>query len=105
MQEERRVANGTEKRKPSGPFAYGENEDSPFARGELRSSGCRDRSPSGHLDLRCFEDPDENFVYLVNSVPYGSILGVSDPTNDTDIHAPRSRCHGRLLVVGTTEHA
>ena len=69
MQEERRVANGTEKRKPSGPFTYGENEDSSFARGELRSRGCRDRSPSGNLDLRRFEDPDENFVHLVNSVP------------------------------------
>jgi hypothetical protein len=25
--------------------------------------------PSGNLDLRGFEDPDENFVQLVNSVP------------------------------------
>jgi len=49
--------------------AYGENDDSSFARGELRSSGCRYRSPSGNLDLRRFEDSDENFVYLVNSVP------------------------------------
>ena len=79
MQEERRVANGTEKRKPSGPFAYGENEDSSFARGESRSSGCRDRLPSGNLDLRRFEDPDENFVYLVNSVP--GFSGFTHPQN------------------------
>ena len=26
-------------------------------------------SPSGNLDLRCFEDPDEKFVEQVNSVP------------------------------------
>ena len=28
------------------------------------------RSPSGNLALRGFEDPDENFVQLVNSVPH-----------------------------------
>jgi hypothetical protein len=38
--------------KPSGPVACGENEDSSRARGELRSRGRRDRSPSGNLDLR-----------------------------------------------------
>jgi hypothetical protein len=27
------------------------------------------RSPSGNLDLGAFEDPNENFVQLVNSVP------------------------------------
>ena len=69
MQEERRVASGTEERKPSGPFACDENEVSPFARGELRSRDCRDRPPSGNLDLRSFEDPNEDFVHLVNSVP------------------------------------
>jgi hypothetical protein len=31
--------------------------------------GCRDRSPSGNLDLWSFEDPDENFVQLINGVP------------------------------------
>ena len=68
MQEERSVANGTPKREPSGPVACGENEDSSRARGELRSRGRRGRSPSGNLDLRGFEDPNENFVQLVNSV-------------------------------------
>ena len=68
MQEERSVANGTPKREPSGPVACGENEDSSRARGELRSKGRRGRSPSGNLDLRGFEDPNENFVQLVNSV-------------------------------------
>ena len=47
----------------------GENEDSSRARGELRSKGRRGRSPSGNLDLRGFEDPNENFVQLVNNVP------------------------------------
>ena len=70
MQEERSVANGTPKREPSGPVAWGENEDSLRARGELRGRGRRDRSPSGNLDLRGFEDPDENFVQLVNSVHF-----------------------------------
>ena len=69
MQEERSVANGVEERKPSGPFTCGENEDNSWARGELWSSSCRDRSPSGNLDLRGFEDSNENFVHLVNSVP------------------------------------
>jgi hypothetical protein len=69
MQEERSVANGAEERKPSGPFTCGENEDSSWTRGELRSRGCRDRSPSGNLDLRGLEDFKENFVHLVNSVP------------------------------------
>jgi hypothetical protein len=55
-----------------GPVACGENEDSSWARGELRSSGRRGRSPSGKLDLRAFEDPDENFVRLVNSALPGS---------------------------------
>ena len=68
MQEERSVANGTAKREPSGPVASGENEDSSWARGELRRRGRRGRSPSGNLDLRGFEDLDENFVQLVNSV-------------------------------------
>src|SRR4029077_10429014 len=69
MQEERSIANGTPKRESSGPVACGENEDSSRARGELRRRGRRSRSPSGNIDLRGFEDPDENFVQLVNSVP------------------------------------
>jgi hypothetical protein len=64
-----RVANGTPKRESSRPVACGENEDSSRARGELRSGGRRGRSPSGNLDLRGFEDSDENFVQLVNRVP------------------------------------
>ena len=68
MQEERSIANGTPKREPSGLVACGENEDSSRARGKLRSRG-RGRSPSGNLDLRGFEDPNENFVQLVNGVP------------------------------------
>ena len=68
MQEERSIANGTPKRESSGPVACGENEDSSRARGKLRSRG-RGRSPSGNLDLRGFEDPNENFVQLVNGVP------------------------------------
>ena len=68
MQEERSDANGTPKRESSGPVTYGENEDSSRARGELRSRRRRDRSSSGNLDLRGFEDPNENFVQLVNSV-------------------------------------
>jgi len=68
MQEERSIANGTPKREPSGQVACGENEDSSRARGKLRSRG-RGRSPSGNLDLRGFEDPNENFVQLVNGVP------------------------------------
>ena len=72
MQEERSDANGTPKRESSGPVTYGENEDSSRARGELRSRGRRGRSPSGNLDFRGFEDPNENFVQLVNSVPQPS---------------------------------
>jgi hypothetical protein len=68
-QEERSVVNGTEDWELSGPFTCGENEDSSWARGELRSSGCRDRSPNRHLDLRRFKDPNEKFVHLVTSVP------------------------------------
>jgi hypothetical protein len=82
MQEERSIANGTPKRESSGPVACGENEDSSRARGELRNRGCRDRSPSGNLDLWSFEDPDENFVQLINSVPitpitHGLVLAFS----------------------------
>ena len=69
MQEERSIANGTPKRESSGPVACGENEDSLRARGELRRRGRRGRPPSGNLDLWGFEDPNENFVQLVNSVP------------------------------------
>ena len=69
MQEERSVANGTPKRELSGLVACGENEDSSRARGELRSRGRRGRSPSGNLDFLGFEDPNENFVQLVNGVP------------------------------------
>jgi len=69
MQEERSIANGTPKRESSGPVACGENEDSSSARGELRSRSRRGRSPSGNLDLWGFEDPNENFVQLVNGVP------------------------------------
>jgi hypothetical protein len=72
MQEERSVANGTPEREPSGPVACGENEDRSWARGELRSRGRRGRSPSGNLDFQGFEDPNENFVQLVNSVPHPS---------------------------------
>ena len=35
----------------------------------------RGRSPSGNFDLRGFEDPDENFVELVNSVPHPGRFG------------------------------
>jgi len=69
MQEERRVANGTEERKPSRPVACGENEDSLRPRGELWSRSRRGRPSSRHLDLRGVEDPLEDFVHLVNSVP------------------------------------
>jgi len=71
--EERSVANGTPKREPSGPVACGENEDSSWARGELRSRGRRGRSPNGNLDVRGFEDSNENFVQLVNSVPVSAV--------------------------------
>src|SRR5437899_2340574 len=69
MQEERSVANGTPKRESSGPVAGGENEDS---RGLVKNYGVkvrRGRSASVNLDFQGFEDPDENFVQLVNSVP------------------------------------
>jgi hypothetical protein len=52
-----------------GAVACGENEDSSRDRGELRDTGHRGRSPSGNLDLWDFEDPNENFVQLLNSVP------------------------------------
>ena len=84
MQEERSVANGTPKRESSGPVTCGENEASSRARGELRSRGRRGRSPSGNLDLRGFEDPNENFVQLVNSVSHPS---------------PRDRMRARLLAL------
>ena len=68
MQEERRVANGTPKREPSGAVACGANEDSSRARRELRRGGCGDRASSGNLDLWGFENSDEKFVQLINSV-------------------------------------
>jgi hypothetical protein len=82
MQEERSIPNGTPEWEPSGPVACGENEDSSRARGELRSRGRRDCSPTGNLDLRGFEDPDENFVQLVNSVPVAPNPCVSTLTLD-----------------------
>ena len=45
-----------------------ENGDNSTARVEVRSNGRRDRSPSGNLDVRGFEDPNQNFVQLANSV-------------------------------------
>src|SRR5439155_23517124 len=55
-------------------LACRENEDSSRARGELRNRGRRGRSASVNLDFRGFEDPNENFVQLVNSVPHPSFL-------------------------------
>ena len=55
-----------------GAVAFGASQDSSRARGELRNKDCRDRSPSGNFDLRSFEDPDENLVQLVNSIPNNS---------------------------------
>ena len=72
MQEERSVTNGISKRQSSGPVACGENEDSSRARGELRLGVAEGRSPSGNFYLRGFEDPNENFVQLVHSVPVPS---------------------------------
>lgn len=69
MQEERSVANGTEERESSWPVTCGQSEDSSRARGELRSGSRRGRPSSRHLDLWGFEDPLEDFVHLVNSVP------------------------------------
>ena len=51
-------------------------KDSSRARGELRSKGRRGRSPSGNLDLRGFEDPNENFVQLVNTSQSASAPGI-----------------------------
>ena len=65
-----------------GRLPAGENEDSSRARGELRSRGRRGRSPSGNLDLRGFEDPDYNFVQLVNSVPNPALSARLDSDRD-----------------------
>jgi hypothetical protein len=69
-----RRANGTPKREPSRPVACGENEDSARARAELRGRSRRGRSPNRNLDLRGFEDPHEDLVQLVNSVPSSALV-------------------------------
>ena len=69
MQEERSIANGTPKREPSGPVACGENENRSRARGELRSRGGRGRPPSGNLDLRGFEDPNQEVCPISQQRP------------------------------------
>ena len=76
MQEERSVANGTPKREPSGPVVCGEKSPK-TVRVLVENYGVRTAemsSPTGNLDLRGFEDPDENFVQLVNSVQIRPVL-------------------------------
>jgi hypothetical protein len=95
-------ANGTPKREPSGSVACGENEDSSRARGELRSRGRRGRSPSGNLDLRGFEDPNENFVQLVNSVPARrtSCPNSPRPPGSVDFLGPPMGAHNEEIYGG-----
>jgi hypothetical protein len=69
MQEERSIANGTPKREPSGRLPAVRTK---IVGGLVENYGvgvAEVARQSGNLDLWGFEDPDENFVQLVNSVP------------------------------------
>ena len=68
MQEERSIANGTAKREPSGPAAYGESGDSSSV-GVNYGVAIAEVARQGESRPPGFEDPDKSLVHLVNSVP------------------------------------
>ena len=96
MQEERSVANGTPKRESSGPVAGGENEDS---RGLVENYGVGVAEVARQVGISTsavFEDPDENFVQLVNSVP---LVPVATP--DQRLNSPTIRWRKRARLSET----
>jgi len=69
---------------------------SSWARGKLRSGGRRDRSPDGNLDFRGgFEDPNGNFVHLINTVTQTPHKGVLSEAAAVRQRRNSSRHNGR----------
>lgn len=64
----------------------------------VRRGGGGGRAPSGNIDLRCFETPNQNFVQLVNSVPLAILSGHSWYIEPIGTMVPRAK-NERLIML------